>query len=297
MQGTCFKAVSCAAGDTACLSSAVKNAKQPVQAESIIASALVADQGKTGAYTPGAGAATFLTLSLSAEARQKVADVIDETVHAIAAGGYSKSADEIKHIEESVSAASAPCDESDASCTPIASAPPQVRATSAAQSGESRVAAQISCAPQVADLGMRIGIAYGCVNATKSVGEGFDTNGTQWGAVSAMLPSINQNGVMTYGLSCEGATKATATCSVDVNKPVLLLTSSDSATGSAIAWVTGGMSTCTLDSDDVSEIAALKNGIGTAGVVSLAPGEHGSVSMRCITRGGDTRESSVTLGS
>ncbi len=166
--------------------------------------------------------------------------------------------------------------------------------------------AQISCNPQVADVGMSIAIAYSC-SAGTSTGTGFQTNGAQSGSALATTtnPAAGSNSA-SYGLTCNSAgTVATAQCSVQVGKPsiVLIANPKDVASGgqSALGWITSGMQSCVISSPDIpaftTQNAGNTNVNGTATTPPLTKTATTSYAfvLHCVTVGGGTRDASTTV--
>lgn len=299
--GTCFVASECDAksGESSCLQAALQNASQPTQASSIIAAALLSEQGETAAYVPGSADPVFLVTTLSEVGQSGVKTEIDATATAaFEVHGDSAAVDEIKRIGTMAQVGSAPCDVAGGECAP------DTRVSAPAAVASSRTTAQISCQPKIADTGMTIGIAFGCTNSVRSEGSGFSTDGTQWGATSTLIPAHLTTGTMTYTLSCIGAKEvATASCEVQVVKPVLLLTAEpmQAAAGESatIAWVSKGTNDCMLTSPEQPELSQkYKGSIGASGVVTTLPiSEDTRVTLSCTTDGGSTKEVTTTVRS
>ncbi len=118
--------------------------------------------------------------------------------------------------------------------------------------------AQISCQPQVADVGMQIAISYSCSMGT-STGSGFTTNGAQSGSATTTIanPPAGTN-TATYSLTCNNQGKtAGAQCSVQIARPSIILVANPktvpSGDSSLIGWITTGMRSCVVSSPDDEE--------------------------------------------
>ncbi|KKW24774.1 MAG: hypothetical protein UY70_C0032G0005 [Candidatus Kaiserbacteria bacterium GW2011_GWB1_52_6] len=164
--------------------------------------------------------------------------------------------------------------------------------------------AQLSCQPQIVDIGMKLSISFACQNARASVGQGFDTGGRLASSTEVIvaIPPYNMN-VATYGLTCTnfGITSG-AQCSVQVGKPAITLVANPSKVQpgerSAIGWVTSSMRSCVASSPQSSDFTAQNaNNTDVNGVASTpaltAPMD---VSLRCLTLGGATRTATTTVG-
>lgn len=170
------------------------------------------------------------------------------------------------------------------------------------QGNATKPTAQLSCQPLLADAGMTLAITYACSTGT-SVGSGFSTNGALSGAITTVLatPPAGANTAI-FGLTCtnQGQT-ATASCSVQVAKPAIVLVANPKSVASGekvtIGWVTSGMEECTISSvqqDDFTEKYVGKKNVN--GVAETSPiTEPTDILFSCTTVGGNVREVTTTI--
>lgn len=161
--------------------------------------------------------------------------------------------------------------------------------------------AQISCAPLVADEGMQVSISYTCANASKSAGSNFSTNGALSGTASATLSGTATSSVYSVACTNDKNETATASCTVQVAKPAIVLitnpASVEAGKKSVIGWVTSGMQSCIVSSPDSSAFTT-QNADKTATTGSAqTPPIAGSmrINLTCQTVGGGTRAASATV--
>jgi len=168
--------------------------------------------------------------------------------------------------------------------------------------GTDEIVAQLSCQPQIADVGMSVAISYSCSMGT-SVGSGFETNGAPSGAtsVSVAAPPGASNRA-TYALTCSYQGKTTTKeCSVQVAKPSIVLVTNpktvDTGKSAMLGWVTSGMQACVVSSPDLpaftSENATRTNVNGTTLTPTLT--NEARFLLRCTTLGGSVREATTTV--
>ena len=169
--------------------------------------------------------------------------------------------------------------------------------------------AQLSCQPQVADVGMSVAISFACGNATSATGGGFSTNGALSGATSTIIttPPAGTN-TATYTLSCvntpsTGTPQTTgAQCNVTINKPSIVLVANPSVVTSgsatAIGWVTTGMSSCVVSSPTLPDFTAANagftnvNGVATTSALTASSTVF---ALNCQTLGGGTRVATTSV--
>jgi hypothetical protein len=169
--------------------------------------------------------------------------------------------------------------------------------------GDGAPKAEISCRPEVADVGMSVALSFGCRNSATSGGTGFDTNNQLSGSATPVIeqPTIGTS-VAKYGLTCskEGKTD-TAECTVKINKPTIVLIANPKeviAGGEAnIGWVTGGMEECTISSPTLSGFTAENAGNNsTSGVAKTPPlTEDTKFVLSCTTKAGATKTAETTV--
>lgn len=164
--------------------------------------------------------------------------------------------------------------------------------------------AQISCQPQVADVGMSVAISYSCGNATGSTGQGFDTQNQTSGSTTTVIttPPAGATGA-NYLLNCtnQGAS-AQAQCSVQIGNPSIVLVANpkvvDPGSASTIGWVTSGMQSCVISSPELPDFtAANANNTSPSGMASTTPlSTPVHILLHCVTVGGGIRDATTTVG-
>ena len=164
--------------------------------------------------------------------------------------------------------------------------------------------AQISCQPQVADVGMSLAIAYACQNSTTASGSGFDTSSGLTGSATAVVaaPPGNTN-TATYSLTCTGQQSQTASaqCTVQINKPTIVLVANpktvQSGAASSIGWVTSGMQSCVISSPTLVAFTAQNAGNTAVSGVAQTPALTAAAEfdLKCTTQGCATRMASTSV--
>jgi hypothetical protein len=163
--------------------------------------------------------------------------------------------------------------------------------------------AQLSCQPQVADVGMSVAVSYLCNNATGSQGSGFDTGSAMSGTttVTIQTPPAGAN-TATYGLTCtNGSLTASNQCSIQVSQPSIVLVANPQQVNkgdtTSIGWVTSGMQACTISSPEQSDFTTRnQNNQSVNGVASSSPIEaQTDFVLNCSTLGGGTKSATVTV--
>jgi hypothetical protein len=163
--------------------------------------------------------------------------------------------------------------------------------------------AQLSCQPQVADVGMTIAISFSCGNATGSAGQGFDTGNALSGSATTTIDNPPAGATKaTYGLRCVNASvPATASCSVDISRPSIILVANPKVVpvnaSSTIGWLTTGMESCVVSSPDMQEFNA-QNALNTSvnGMAITPPlTETAQFLLHCTTLGGQTKDATTTV--
>ena len=164
--------------------------------------------------------------------------------------------------------------------------------------------AQISCSPQLADVGMSVAISYACTNAVASGGTGFSTNNQMSGSATPKVeaPTLGSGNKVTYGLTCskEGKTD-TAQCTVEINKPTIVLVTNpknvESGKEANIGWVTGGMEECTISSPTLLGFTAENaNNTSVSGVAKTPPlTQDTKFVLSCTTKAGGTKTAETTV--
>lgn len=166
---------------------------------------------------------------------------------------------------------------------------------------------QISCSPQVADVGQSVAISYSCQNATDSSGGGFSTNDQLSGSASSTIttPPSGAN-TANYGITCDNSGQtASAQCSVQVNQPAIDLVANPQSVSNGgkatIGWVTAGMQSCVISSpDDANFTSANASNQSVSGVAQTdAITASTEFDLTCQTLGGQTKTAKtiITVGS
>lgn len=167
--------------------------------------------------------------------------------------------------------------------------------------------AQISCSPQLADVGMSVAISFACTNANTSVGTGFSTGNQMSGSGTPVVgaPMLGSDNKVTYGLTCskEGKTD-TAECTVEINKTSIVLVANpqkvESGKEANIGWITHGMESCTISSPDLSGFTSENTGKTAVSGVAKTPAltTEARFLLSCTTKAGGTKtaETKVEVG-
>ncbi len=163
--------------------------------------------------------------------------------------------------------------------------------------------AQLSCQPQVADVGMMLTISYGCTNATGSTGSGFNSLGATSGSTTTVLtaPPTGVNKA-TFGITCINQNlSGQASCDVQVSKPSIVLVANPkvvaTSTASTVGWVTSGMSSCVISSPQQADFTATNAGnTSVNGMATTSPiTQDTDILLHCVTLGGGTRDATTTI--
>ena len=163
--------------------------------------------------------------------------------------------------------------------------------------------AQLSCQPQLADVGMSATISYACGSATDSAGSGFTTSDQLSGSTTTVItaPPAGDN-TASFGLTCiNQSLTASQQCSVQINQPSIVLVVNPSVvpagTAAAIGWVTSGMQSCTISSPDSQSFTAANasdtsvNGVATTTLLTSSM----RVVLNCQTFAGGTRSATTMI--
>ena len=163
--------------------------------------------------------------------------------------------------------------------------------------------AELSCNPNVADVGMSVAIAYSCTNATGSAGSGFDTDGATSGATTTVIanPPAGTN-TATFGIVCTNQNLVgRAECKVQIGRPSIILVANprivQSGASSTIGWITSGMRSCVVSSPDMPAFTA-ENADNTSvnGMATTSPLTSGvRIRLNCTTVGGGVRVATTTV--
>jgi hypothetical protein len=164
--------------------------------------------------------------------------------------------------------------------------------------------AQLSCQPQIADVGTPISFSFSCGNATASKGTGFDTGGALSGnaSIPAPVPPAGTNQA-TFSLTCQNqGVTAGAQCQVQLNKPGIVLVTNPRTTtvggSSLIGWITAGMQSCAISSPDDQDFTA-RNAANTStnGAATTSPLISGTTRFQldCQTLAGGSKSATTTV--
>ena len=187
-----------------------------------------------------------------------------------------------------------------------------IQVTIGAQGGSTDEApkAEISCSPQLADVGMSVAISFGCRNLGTgagmgtSAGTGFSTNNAPSGSATPVIeaPQLGSNNTVTYGLTCSKQGKTdTAQCTVGINRPSIVLVANPkslkSGEESNIGWITSGMEECTISSPTLSGFTAENaNNTSVSGVAKPPPlTQNASFVLSCTTKAGGTKNAEIEV--
>ncbi|MEY4747264.1 MAG: hypothetical protein RLZZ416_313 [Candidatus Parcubacteria bacterium] len=162
--------------------------------------------------------------------------------------------------------------------------------------------AEISCQPDVADVGMSIAISFSCSSGTAK-GGGFDTGGSSSGSASATIQRPPQgSNTATYNLTCDNnGQTAGAQCSIQIGIPSIILVANpktvNQGSESLIGWITTGMKSCVISSPDQQDFTD-RNASNTSpnGTAKTSPIKKNSdFTLRCETLAGGTRDATVSV--
>ena len=173
--------------------------------------------------------------------------------------------------------------------------------------------ASLSCQPKVADVGMKVSITWSC-SAGKAVGSGFDAkkaDGTEAlsGSTEVTLTAPpGDTNTATYALTCtDQGQSSPKDCSVQVAKPGIVLTTvpKKAVAGKAVAigWVTAGMDSCVISSEDLPDFTAQNanikniNGGAETPILTLVNNVETKYDflLHCTTVGGQTKDAEETI--
>lgn len=169
--------------------------------------------------------------------------------------------------------------------------------------GDGAPKAEISCRPEVADVGMSIAVSFACANSVASSGSGFSTNNAMSGSATPVIqePSIGIT-TATYGLTCskEGKTDS-AQCTISINKPSMVLIANpknvESGEQANIGWITGGMEECSISSPTLSDFTSENAGNTATSGVAKTPAltEDTEFELSCTTKSGLVKVAKTTV--
>ena len=162
--------------------------------------------------------------------------------------------------------------------------------------------AELSCEPEVADVGATLAITYGCSSGVASSSSFTVTTQPGGSATTTVKAPPRGTNTATYTLACTDNAKTTgAQCSVQVNKPSIILVANPKtvpANGtSLLSWLTTGMDSCVISSPDQADFT-LRNSSNTSvtGAATTSPvtGSAGFL-LHCETLAGGIRDATTTI--
>lgn len=170
--------------------------------------------------------------------------------------------------------------------------------------GSGALTAQLSCEPQLADVGMSVAISYSC-SAGTGKGDGFTAGRRSGSATSTITTPPDGTNTATYSLACTNQGKTVGDqCSVEINKPSIILVANPKTVllgqTSLLGWITTGMRSCVISSPDQSDFTSQNSSNtsvnGTAETAAITG--DSSFLLRCVTLAGGTRDATtvITLG-
>lgn len=163
--------------------------------------------------------------------------------------------------------------------------------------------AQLSCQPDLADIGMTVALSFGCQNATTATGQGFSTNGELSGSTTTVIANVPQNATaVNFALTCtnQGAVDSKQ-CSVRINKPSIVLVANpkiiSSGQTSSIGWVTAGIESCVVSSPDNKAFTDENAGTAKKSSVAQTPALSQTTSfvLDCTTLAGSEKQATTTV--
>ncbi len=173
-------------------------------------------------------------------------------------------------------------------------------------SATSPVATITSCEPRIQDVGQSVTITYSCQNAVAAEGVGFTTNGVS-GTGTALIEKQGAGvSKVSYGLICTGQNgqKAQARqCDVAVYNPTIVMVSNptriENDKDTTIGWVTKGMKSCTVGSEDPDLVEWDEDQEGNTNVSGSVKtpslDEDTEFILTCTTQGGNSKDSKITV--
>lgn len=163
--------------------------------------------------------------------------------------------------------------------------------------------AEISCRPEVADVGMKVAVSFACANSSVSAGSGFSTNNQLSGSATPTIenPTIGTTNAI-FGVTCskEGKTD-TAQCTVAINKTSIVLIANpknvESGRQANIGWITSGMEKCTVSSPTLASFTTENAGNTAVSGVAKTPTlvEDTEFELTCTSKSGDTKTATTEV--
>jgi hypothetical protein len=163
--------------------------------------------------------------------------------------------------------------------------------------------AEISCRPEVADVGMQVAVSFACANSVASSGNGFSTNNQMSGSATPTVaePTIGTTNAI-FGVTCSKDGKTdTAQCTIAINKTSMVLIANpknvESGAQANVGWVTSGMQECTISSPTLASFTAENAGNTATSGVAKTPVlvEDTEFELTCTTKSGDTKSAKTTV--
>jgi hypothetical protein len=162
--------------------------------------------------------------------------------------------------------------------------------------------ANLSCQPDVADVGMKLAISYSCSSGT-ATGNGFNASGQSGTSTTLVKKPPTGTNTATYSLACANSGQtAGAQCSVQIESPSIVLAANPKTVTagdtSQIGWITTAMKSCTIATpqdqtfNDQNSSNTSVNGTATTDAIT---GKE-TFTLTCTTDAGQTKTADVVVG-
>lgn len=162
--------------------------------------------------------------------------------------------------------------------------------------------ATLSCAPEIADVGQSIELAYSCSSGV-ATSSSFAVASQPGGTSTAIVKNPPQGtNTATYTLACtEGGKTTGAQCSVKIAKSSIILVANPKTVApggtTLVSWLTTGMDSCVVSSPDIPGFTAQNeaytsvSGAATTSPLTSAARFH----LECLTLAGGTKSATTTV--
>lgn len=165
----------------------------------------------------------------------------------------------------------------------------------------SNLGANLSCIPEVADVGTLLTLTYSCAQGTAS-GNGFTASSSSGVATTTIAtPPLGAN-TATYSLTCSNGTATSgAQCSVQVSQPNIVLVANPATVSagntSLLGWITTWMRSCIISAPaDAAFTAQNASNTSVSGSVQTPALQRTTeFDLTCTTLSGNTRIASTTV--
>jgi len=162
--------------------------------------------------------------------------------------------------------------------------------------------AELSCEPQVADVGQTLAITYGCSSGVASSSSFKVTTQPGGSATTTVKAPPQGTNTATYTLACTDNGKTTgAQCSVQVARTNIIFVANPKtvpANGtSLLSWLTTGMQSCVISSPDQADFTARNssNTSVTGAATTSAIATSAQFLLHCETLSGGVRDATMTV--